>query len=179
MTPERWRQVSRVYHDALARDSGERASFLREACRDDEALRQDVESLLAQPASTENFLGEPAFAMAPGLVDDSAEATLTGQSLGVYHVLDLLGVGGMGEVYRARDTKLGRDVALKVLPRLFSADPDRLARFEREARLLASLNPPNIAGIHGCFAVRTGTASEGRTEPWAGRGMPTRKATAS
>jgi Tol biopolymer transport system component len=149
MTPERWRQVSRIYHDARARDSGERASFLREACRDDEALRQDVESLLAQPASTENFLGEPAFAMAPGLVDDSAEATLTGQSLGVYHVLDLLGVGGMGEVYRARDTKLGRDVALKVLPRLFSADPDRLARFEREARLLASLNHPHLAAIYG------------------------------
>jgi eukaryotic-like serine/threonine-protein kinase len=149
MTPERWQQVSRIYHDALARDSGERASFLREACRDDEALRQEVESLLAQPASGENFLGEPALAMAPGIVNDSAEATLTGQRLGVYHILDLLGVGGMGEVYRARDTKLGRDVALKVLPRLFSADPERLARFDREARLLASLNHPHIAAIYG------------------------------
>jgi serine/threonine protein kinase/Tol biopolymer transport system component len=148
MTPEQWQQVSRIYHDALARDSGERASFLREACRGDEALRQEVESLLAQPASADNFLGDPALAMAPGLVDDPAE-TLTGQSFGVYHILDLLGVGGMGEVYRARDTKLGRDVALKVLPRLFSADPDRLARFEREARLLASLNHPHIAAIYG------------------------------
>ena len=69
MTPERWRQVSRIYHDALARGSGERASFLREACRDDEALRQEVESLLAQPASAESFLGQPAFAMAPGLMN--------------------------------------------------------------------------------------------------------------
>jgi Tol biopolymer transport system component len=149
MTPERWQQVSRIYHDALARDSGERASFLREACRDDETLRQEVESLLAQPASAENFLGEPALAMAQGLVDDPAQPTLTGQRLGVYHVLDLLGVGGMGEVYRARDTRLGRDVALKVLPRLFSADRERLARFEREARLLASLNHPHIAAIYG------------------------------
>ena len=64
MTPARWRQVSRIYYDALARDSRERVSFLREACRDDEALRQEVESLLAQPASAENFLGEPALAMA-------------------------------------------------------------------------------------------------------------------
>jgi serine/threonine protein kinase len=149
MTPERWQQVSRIYHDALACDCGERASFLREACRNDEALREEVESLLAQPASGENFLGEAALAMAPGLVNDSAEATLTGQRLGVYHILELLGVGGMGEVYRARDTKLGRDVALKVLPRLFSADPERLTRFEREARLLASLNHPHIAAIYG------------------------------
>jgi eukaryotic-like serine/threonine-protein kinase len=149
MTPERWQQVSRIYHAALARDDGERASFLREACRDDEPLRQEVESLLAQPASTEDFLAEPALAMASGLVDAPGEPTLAGQTLGVYHVLDLLGVGGMGEVYRARDTRLGRDVAVKVLPRLLSADPERLARFEREARLLASLNHPHIAAIYG------------------------------
>jgi serine/threonine protein kinase len=148
MTPQRWRQVSRIYYDALARDAGERATFVREACGDDEALRHEVESLLAQPASTEGFLSDPALAMAPGLVDP-AEPTLTGRTLGVYHILDLLGVGGMGEVYRARDTKLGRDVALKVLPRLFSADPERLVRFEREARLLASLNHPHIAAIYG------------------------------
>jgi eukaryotic-like serine/threonine-protein kinase len=149
MTPERWQQVSRIYYDALARDLRERASFLREACQDDDALRQEVESLLEQPSSTEDVLGEPALAMAPGLMDDPAEPTLTGQRLGVYHILDLLGVGGMGEVYRARDTRLGRDVAVKVLPRLFSADPERLARFEREARLLASLNHPHIAAIYG------------------------------
>jgi len=149
MTPERWRQVSRIYYDALARDSRERPSFLREACRDDETLRREVESLLAQPASAEKFLAEPALAMAPRLVDDPPEPTLTGQRLGVYEILDLLGVGGMGEVYRARDTKLGRDVAVKVLPRLLSSEPERLARFEREARLLASLNHPNIAAIYG------------------------------
>src|SRR5262245_54604176 len=149
MTPERWQKVSRIYHDALACESAERASFLRQACQGDEALRQEVESLLAQPVSTENFLGEPALAMAPGLMDDPAEPALTGQRLGAYHILDLLGAGGMGEVYRARDTRLGRDVAVKVLPRLFSADPERLARFEREARLLAALNHPHIAAIYG------------------------------
>ena len=72
---------------------------------------------------------------------------LTGQRIGVYHLQARIGAGGMGEVYRARDIRLGRDVAIKILPRPFTADPDRLARFEREARVLAALNHPNIAGI--------------------------------
>ena len=72
-----------------------------------------------------------------------------GSTLGPYEVVTKIGEGGMGEVYRARDTKLDRDVALKVLPQAFTDDPDRLARFEREARVLASLNHPNIGGIHG------------------------------
>src|SRR4029078_10517187 len=134
LTLERWRQVSRIYHDALARGSGERAAFLRDACQGDEALRQDVESLIAQPASVENFLGQPALAMASALMEDPAGPTLTGQTLVPYHLLELLCVGGMGEVYRARDTRLGRDVAIKVLPRLFSADPDRLGRVRAEGR---------------------------------------------
>ena len=73
----------------------------------------------------------------------------TGARLGAYEIAALIGAGGMGEVYRARDTRLNRDVALKVLPELFAADPDWLARFKREAQLLASLNHPNIAAIHG------------------------------
>src|SRR3954462_7996705 len=72
-----------------------------------------------------------------------------GTRLGIYEVLGLLGAGGMGEVYRARDTKLNRDVALKILPELFASDPDRLARFQREAQLLATLNHPHIAQIYG------------------------------
>ena len=72
-----------------------------------------------------------------------------GTRVGPYEVTALIGQGGMGEVYRARDTKLGRDVALKVLPDLFADDPERLARFQREARVLASLNHPNIASIYG------------------------------
>ena len=81
---------------------------------------------------------------------------LTGRRIGVYQIHTLLGAGGMGEVYRARDTRLGRDVAFKILPRAFTADPDRLARFEREARVLASLNHPHIGAIYGS---KTGTAS--------------------
>src|SRR5688572_21373265 len=78
-----------------------------------------------------------------------AVAGMTGQRIGVYHLQERIGAGGMGEVYRARDTRLGRDVAIKILPPAFTADPDRLARFEREARVLASLNHPNIATLHG------------------------------
>ena len=76
-------------------------------------------------------------------------ALTAGQRLGVYEVVGPIGAGGMGEVYRARDTRLGRDVALKILPDMFASDPERLARFEREAQLLASLNHPHIAAIYG------------------------------
>ena len=93
--------------------------------------------------------GRPALAVAAPMVSDPHGASLVGRRLGVYQVLAPLGAGGMGEVYRARDTRLGRDVALKVLPREFTADPDRLARLEREARVLAALNHPNIAAIYG------------------------------
>src|SRR5436189_4359447 len=75
--------------------------------------------------------------------------SLAGTRLGPYDLASLVGAGGMGEVYRARDTKLGRDVAIKILPSSFAADPDRLARFEREARVLASLNHPHVGAIYG------------------------------
>ena len=74
---------------------------------------------------------------------------MTGRRIGAYELRGLLGAGGMGEVYRARDTQAGADVAIKILPRAFATDPERLARFEREARLLAALNHPNIGAIHG------------------------------
>ena len=82
-------------------------------------------------------------------MSDPSPPVLTGRRLGVYHLRALLGAGGMGEVYRAHDTRLGRDVAIKILPQAFTADADRLARFEREARVLASLNHPNIGAIYG------------------------------
>jgi serine/threonine protein kinase len=147
MTPERWQQVSRIYHDALARDPRAREAFVREACRDDETIRQEVESLLAQPVSAEAFLEKPAPAIAVPPVDP--DASILTERLGAYQVLEIVGEGGMGTVYRARDTKLARDVAIKVLPRSFSSDPKRLARFEREARLLAALNHPHIGAIYG------------------------------
>jgi Tol biopolymer transport system component len=149
MRQERWRRIEELYHAVLAQDPAGRALFLAEACAGDEELRREVESLLAQPPSTEPFLAEPAVAMAAELVSDPGVFVLTGRRIGAYQVQDLLGAGGMGEVYRARDTKLRRDVAIKILPRAFTSDPERLARFEREARMLAALNHPNIATIHG------------------------------
>ena len=149
MDADRWQEMARLHHDALTREAGARPAFLREACAGDEALRRDLELLLEQAASAESFLSEPAVALAAQLVSAPGPSMLTGHRIGVYQVQALLGAGGMGEVYRARDTKLGRDVAIKILPRIFTADRERLARFEREARLLASLNHPNIATIHG------------------------------
>jgi serine/threonine protein kinase len=147
-TREQWRKIEQIYHEALARAGRERAAFLAEACAGDEALRQEVESLLEQRASSEGFLAEPAVAVAAQMTNPSG-SMLTGRRIGVYEVQTLLGAGGMGEVYRARDTKLGRDVAIKILPSMFTADPERLARFEREARMLAALNHPHIGAIYG------------------------------
>ena len=146
---ERWATVERLYHAALARAADGRAAFLAEACAGDEELRREVESLLAQAASAEAVLTQGAVVAAAGLVSDFGRSVLTGRRLGAYQILAPLGAGGMGEVYRARDTRLGREVAIKILPRAFTADADRLARFEREARVLASLNHPHIAAIYG------------------------------
>jgi len=144
VTPERLRQVERMFHDARERPPGEREAFLARACADDSALRREVESLLAQPAG---IIDAPIAALVAGLV--SPASVRIGRRIGVFEVQRLLGVGGMGEVYRARDTRLGRDVAIKILPRAFKDDADRLARFEREARVLASLNHPHIGAIYG------------------------------
>ena len=147
MPTDRWLTIERLYHAALERPAEERAAFLAEACKD-ETLRREVVALLEQP-SMPDFLGRPAIDVAAAMVDEVHVSQWAGRRIGVYHLQTLLGKGGMGEVYRARDTRLGRDVAVKVLPRAFTADPDRLARFEREARVLASLNHPHIGTIHG------------------------------
>ena len=136
MTPERWRQITDIFHAARTRDSAERDAFVASRCGDDRALRREVEAMLAAQRRAGRF-GE-----IPG--------TLTsGDRLGPYEILSFLGVGGMGQVYRARDTKLHRDVAVKVLLPDVADDPDRIARFAREARVLASLNHPNIAQVYG------------------------------
>jgi Tol biopolymer transport system component len=140
--------VEEVCDAALDRDSGERAAFIASACGDDGALRQEVEALLAHAQSAEDFLAAPIGAVAVQVLGDGV-TSLVGRQIGVYTILSRLGAGGMGEVYRARDTRLGRDVAVKVLPYVFVSDPDRLARFEREAHLLATLNHPHIGAIYG------------------------------
>src|SRR5580765_3064535 len=148
MASDRWQQISQLYHDALTRDVAERAAFLAVACGADEPLRREVESLLAQPESAQALLEGSALQSAAQIMDAGA-AALIGQRLGVYHLQAWLGAGGMGEVYRGHDSKLERDVAIKILPQLFTNDPQRLLRFEREARMLAALNHPNIGAIYG------------------------------
>ena len=150
MNPDQWEKVSRVYHAALARREEEREVFLSDACAGDHALRMEVEALLACDPAVERFLDSPAMEVAARMEKgSSAEDSLVGRQIGVYRITSLLGAGGMGEVYRAHDTKLNREVAFKVLPDLFAADPQRLKRFQREAQALAALNHPSIAHIHG------------------------------
>lgn len=150
MTSENWREVKKVFADALERPPGERRSYVDQACAGDDALRREVESLLAQQNTAGSFLESPALeAAAKALGEIQIQSSVVGRQLGSYKIISLLGSGGMGEVYQARDTKLERNVAIKVLPAAFVNDADRLSRFQREARTLASLNHPNIATIHG------------------------------
>ena len=147
--PERWRRVQDLCHAALERDAPHRDGFLAAACAGDDELRREVESLLVHAGGVDAFLDASTMqGVAHAIVLDS-RSSLIGCQVGAYEVVAHIGAGGMGEVYRARDTKLQRDVALKVLPDVFVNDPDRLARFQREALVLASLNHPHIAAIYG------------------------------
>ena len=119
------------------------------ACQGDEGLLREVESLLAQESGAEGFMSVPAAVLAGSAGLDQPARTLIGARFGSYTIRSLLGVGGMGEVYRAHDETLGREVAIKVLSSAFTAEPDRRARFEREARMLATLNHPQIGAIYG------------------------------
>ena len=140
-------QVSDLYRRALACPPAQREGFLRQACGHDEALREEVESLLRFEADSERFLERPAAAFVGVVLDQNAG--MIGRGFGPYILTSRIGAGGMGEVYRARDTKLGRDVAMKILPPHFMDDAERRARFAREARLLATLNHPHIGAIYG------------------------------
>ena len=149
MSSDRWAEVEAVCHAALACDAEERRAFLANACQGDEGLLREVESLLAQESSAEGFMSVPAAVLAGSAGLDQPERTLIGARFGSYTIRSLLGVGGMGEVYRAHDETLGREVAIKVLSPAFTAEPEGRARFEREARLLATLNHPHIGAIYG------------------------------
>jgi serine/threonine-protein kinase len=146
VTPERLRRIEDVFHAAREVAPGDRDTLLAAECGDDVALRQEVDSLLSQEDGT---LLRQGVADAAALVLPPPHGGREGLVLGPYVLGPLLGTGGMGEVYRARDTKLGRDVAVKILPATTAEHPERLARFEREARILATLNHPNVASIYG------------------------------
>ena len=154
MDDPHWKVVADIFHAALDRPSDDRAAFLEAACGDDPQLRHDVESLLRADERAGTFIDRSPVDRVAQAVLSQAEnerniGSLRGRLVGPYQVESLIGAGGMGEVYRARDTKLGREVALKILPETFTHDPERVARFRREAQVLAALNHPHIAQIHG------------------------------
>jgi Tol biopolymer transport system component len=151
---ERSRRAEELFHSALKLAPDERSGFLRVACRDDEELLGEVESLLEHEKSADSFIGAPAFEVAAHQIasDERSnaghDALPPGTVLSHFRVLEKLGRGGMGEVYRARDTRLGRTVAIKVLPEGQFAGEDARRRFQREARLLSGLSHPHICTIY-------------------------------
>ncbi len=150
--PHRWPRVKDIFDSALARAPHERRAFVRDVCRDDAAVRHEVESLLDAHGDAEGFAETPAIAAlahgAPNADQAAAAALAPGVEIGPYQIIGPLDSGAMGEVYRARDSRLARDVAVKVLPAALAVDAERIARLQREARLLAALNHPHIATIH-------------------------------
>ena len=147
---DRWDQAKALFHAARERDAAGRASLLDQACADDPQLRHEVDSLLAAHDGADGFLASPLTALAAGMASVNAEARLAladGTRLGPYEVLSLLACGGMGQVYRARDTRLGRLVAVKVLPPGVAGDADRVRRFEQEVQSASALNHPNILTV--------------------------------
>ena len=150
MTSARWKDVEPILHGALARQPHERAVFLAYACAGDPELRFEVEAFLAEDSSRDEFLSTPAAAI---VADAIERPSFIGRRLGPYTILAPLGAGGMGEVYRARDRQLDRDVAIKILPPAFTTSVDRLARFEREAKVLAALNHPHVGAIYSLESV--------------------------
>lgn len=148
MSPERWQQVKQLFHAALERAPGERSEFLAQACVSDPELRMEVESLISAHHQPPVFIDRPAFEPSTTVHSGEHEEPLITQVMGPYKILRKLGKGGMGEVYLARDTRLGRSVALKVLRHDVTARPARVQRFQQEARAASALNHPNILTIH-------------------------------
>jgi serine/threonine protein kinase/Tol biopolymer transport system component len=157
MVLDRWEQIERLYHAALEREPDAREAFLVEACAGDDDLRREVAGLLACDVPSDSFIQSPAIEIAARamaaepLIEASSNPTrslIAGSQIGAYQLLDPLGRGGMGEVHLALDTRLGRKVAVKLLPAAFTTDTDRVQRFAREARAASALNHPNIITIH-------------------------------
>src|SRR5678816_1200714 len=177
MKPDRWKQIERIYYDAIECAPENRSAFLDEACQEDLDLRREVESLISSSQKAEDFILVPAIHYSSNTVRNSEIKTgpviegvyyssgeiygdqdsynsdeyvqsLMGRTLGRYELMELLGAGGMGRVFRARDTVLDRDVAIKLLPRRLAHNEEALRRFEREAKAIAVLSHPNILAIY-------------------------------
>ncbi len=146
VTPERWRQIDKILEDALDLDPAKWSDFLQNACANDESLHKEILLILQSLRGAENFLEKPPEAEISRLLFQKPKPI--SEMIGPYRILNLLGKGGMGEVYRALDTRLDRNVAIKVLPQHLTTDPAALKRFQREAKAIAALNHPNILAIY-------------------------------
>jgi serine/threonine protein kinase len=147
MTPENWDRISKIYHSAIELEADKRKSYLDDACRGDEELRREVESLLEANRAAGNFIAEPIVGDLRARLPSQTFHSLAGKVLGHYRIVAGIGSGGMGEVYLATDTRLNRRVALKTLPSDIADDPAFLKRFRNEAQVAATLNHPNVATI--------------------------------
>jgi serine/threonine protein kinase/Tol biopolymer transport system component len=148
MATARWQHIDNLFHSALAQPHEERAGFLSEACAGDESLRAEVEALIAAHERSGEFLDAPAYEIARRKFADESAALGVGETVSHYKILGMLGTGGMGQVYLAQDARLGRKIALKLLPSEFTQDADRVRRFEQEARAASALSHPNVCVIH-------------------------------
>ncbi len=148
MKSEKLERIEALYDEARRLDRTRRAAFIASRCAGDDELRREIESLLEHDEQAGDFLELSAIEVLATAMNMD-DRSMVGRRIGNYEILSLIGRGGMGQVWRARDTKLGREVAIKMLPEEFAADRDRVARFRREAQVLASLNHPGIAAIYG------------------------------
>jgi TolB-like protein/pimeloyl-ACP methyl ester carboxylesterase/Tfp pilus assembly protein PilF/predicted Ser/Thr protein kinase len=148
MTPKRWQQIKALLQSALEREPDQRSTFLAAACGDDESLRNQIESLIISHDQAGPFIEDPAFKMMGGALTANQSALSIGQTFGHYQIRELLGTGGMGEVYLAEDQRLGRKVALKLLPPFLINEAERMRRFQQEARTASTLNHPNLLTIY-------------------------------
>ena len=148
MTPDRWKRIEDLLQSALEREPEDRAAFLDAACAGDEVMRKEVESLLASSEQVQSFIESPAVKDAAAVLGETNYNSMLGRRIGPYQIISMLGAGGMGEVYLAQDTRLGRKAAIKLLPAFFTKDEERVQRFKQEARAASALNHPNVATIY-------------------------------